>query len=322
MIERGHLYKLPKPAGCVDVNGQRINIKELCFVLSRGGFLGLPKHKEENLSCNAGNNVYIFKMKGKRIHVEFMRRDKENKDLILERCIGDFTDITEAVRGLIKDVSTHRVALHFDNGIIWDAAEGVKIFEKYDNLQISAFSSEYSSGMLNAPIKNDVDVLSRFSDLIARLRVHEGSKISAVLREYDKKSDSYGVRIAEGIVLTEGYKDGQFGVKVKERIKVYNAAGEVLSAQDTVKQSLEKPAKPHIPIPTQIFAVGRFLDQNKKLAGLMLSDGSQQRQYSLAQCIALAKDSKIKNIKAMTRNGKTFLAGNGISLESLPYATV
>ena len=73
---------------------------------------------------------------------------------------------------------------------------------------------------------------------------------------------------------------------------------------------------------TQLLAVGRILDQQNKLVGLILSDGAQQIRNTLDMCITKAQNGKIKNVKAMTRNGKTFLAGNGVSLEALPHIQV
>lgn len=71
---------------------------------------------------------------------------------------------------------------------------------------------------------------------------------------------------------------------------------------------------------TKIFAVGRILNQQNKLVGLVLSNGTQQKQYYLAQCITFADKGQLKNVKAVTRNDKTFLVGkNGTSLEALPY---
>jgi hypothetical protein len=71
-----------------------------------------------------------------------------------------------------------------------------------------------------------------------------------------------------------------------------------------------------------IIAIGRVLDNHKKLAGLVLSDGTQQVQLALNRCIAQAEKGIIKNIKAVTRGNITYLQGKGISLESLPYKTV
>jgi hypothetical protein len=65
-------------------------------------------------------------------------------------------------------------------------------------------------------------------------------------------------------------------------------------------------------------AIGRIIDSSDNLAGLILSENGVLKQAPLEQCIALAKKSSIMNVKAVTRNGKTYLAGNGISLNSLP----
>ena len=69
----------------------------------------------------------------------------------------------------------------------------------------------------------------------------------------------------------------------------------------------------------QITAVGRILNQQGKLIGLVLSDGKQQIDSPIEKCIAHAKKSGIKNVKAVTRGNSTYLQGNGISLESLPH---
>lgn len=84
----------------------------------------------------------------------------------------------------------------------------------------------------------------------------------------------------------------------------------------SVQRATTSQSKTKLEIP-QLTAVGRFLDSNRKIVGLALSDG---KQYRLDECIKLAKAGKIKNVKAISREGvNPYLQGNGISLESLPY---
>ena len=71
-------------------------------------------------------------------------------------------------------------------------------------------------------------------------------------------------------------------------------------------------------------AIKRILEpQSMKMVGLVLINkdisGGAERRYGMQHCIGLAQNSNITNVKAATRNGKTFLSGKGVSLETLPY---
>ncbi|GHU92841.1 hypothetical protein FACS1894208_00860 [Clostridia bacterium] len=68
-------------------------------------------------------------------------------------------------------------------------------------------------------------------------------------------------------------------------------------------------------------AVGRIFRQNE-LVGLALSDGQQTRNIPLASCISYAQQGHIENVKAVTRDGGTFLMGNGAPLDTLPIGQV
>lgn len=68
-------------------------------------------------------------------------------------------------------------------------------------------------------------------------------------------------------------------------------------------------------------AVGRVL-HGGELVELVLYDGRLQVRMPVKQCIAYAERGFIRNVKSVTRNGTTFLSGNGISLETLPYIEV
>ena len=72
---------------------------------------------------------------------------------------------------------------------------------------------------------------------------------------------------------------------------------------------------------TRYIAIGRII-RNGLFDGLVLFDGVRQEQVSLQQSMYLAENGLVKNVKAVNRNGKKFLSGNGISLEALPYIQV
>ena len=69
---------------------------------------------------------------------------------------------------------------------------------------------------------------------------------------------------------------------------------------------------------TQMDAIQRILDKQGNLTGLVLSEGGRKISHDKKHCILLAEKGAIKNVKAVSRNGKKYLAGNGVSLETLP----
>jgi hypothetical protein len=105
--------------------------------------------------------------------------------------------------------------------------------------------------------------------------------------------------------------------EVRENIQVLIPESVKLKPTKTQSQPTAKPAES-----PKFTAVSRLLNQQKKLVGLVLSDGKQQRECTLKQCITLAQKGEIKHVKAVTRDKSTYLAGNGISLEGLPCTVV
>lgn len=154
----------------------------------------------------------------------------------------------------------------------------------------------------------------------------------AVYRKYEKDLPCYNeasvLDIARncGISRVVSYENGDnilvnFYVrheKLGETFFQFNMPKALATSQPVQQRTEGQQSKKHIN--TQISVVGRILNQQDKLVGLVLSDGKEQRSYSLEQCIAFADKGKLQNVKAVTRNGKTFLAGkSGTSLEALPH---
>jgi hypothetical protein len=85
------------------------------------------------------------------------------------------------------------------------------------------------------------------------------------------------------------------------------------------RQPAPAPAPASTPQPQQLVAVGCLRHRkDRKLAGLLLSDGKQSRMFNLAQSKELAKQGKIKNVILVAPTGmKPYLKGNGVSLDAL-----
>lgn len=81
---------------------------------------------------------------------------------------------------------------------------------------------------------------------------------------------------------------------------------------------LQGQAQPQIQQEQKYTAVGRILSANGELVGLVLTNGVKQADVAYKQCIGYALRGVLTNIKAVPRNGTTFLSGNGISIEALP----
>lgn len=128
------------------------------------------------------------------------------------------------------------------------------------------------------------------------------------------------------------------GAKAQRPQQTYQAWGNMAQQPAAPRPAAQQPATPYQQAPQpaqrivvqpvqaqrqvqQLFAVGRLL-RNGELVGLVLSDGQQQAQMPLQQCMTYAENSMIKNVKAVNRNGTKFLSGNGVALESLPYYQV
>jgi hypothetical protein len=213
-----------KQAGCIDVNGKRIDIHKLYKYLETGDV------RMSKLFVDNGELFYGFLTNNGRIHVDFMINDGLNyHGASYGHHVGDYANIKNVIRGIIKDVSISGRKLDDLSGIIWD---------------INAAPNA-------APV---------------------------------------APQVTQRPVISQPAQQRPVAIKPMAQPK---------------------------PV-TELVALGRFLSiKDNKLLGFHLSNGRQHKEYSVAQCIKLAQAGKIKNIKAVTRNGKMFLAGNGCSLEAM-----
>jgi hypothetical protein len=168
----------------------------------------------------------------------------------------------------------------------------------------------FSGNNVNTPLKS-------FGGLpfVGSYGLTRNKLIDILTSQVEKHKDWIINHGGEKVEINVGVDRESYNTKT-ERLEILNSVYDFKSIENSLDALLSKSTAEHI----KLTATGRYLDKNGKLAGLHLSDG---RQLTVVQCIPLAKAGKIKNLKAVSREGKQpYLAGVGISLEALPSKTV
>jgi hypothetical protein len=333
-----------KQTGCIEVNNKRIDIKALCDLILDGtkvfGDTG-RKYTALELATNDFKNCYRFQFGSGRFYLDYERQNRDKGIYHLERSIGDYADINSLIKGFVADAIKNEVQLDIFNNIVM-----TKETKPSDNPNIREEASRFLE--LFGARSWDIDHEPARSVLAITQSMAMGGDLAHMENPgTDKHALLYGLikalEKANMPLLAASYKKPcEFTKEEEKRINIYyswicnklgvsaNQVSHLGSADKSINGNVNiKPIKrseaelhrnnKQFP---QYNAVGRIIDCNKKLLGLTLLDGSQRRRYTLEDCIAFAKDGKIKNVKAVTRGTNTYLQGNGISLESLQQVII